>query len=190
MVADETEIIMKFARVLAIVGAAALAVSGCMVIESLEQPYEAEKGKAFTTTVVARTPEAGEDVEEETLAYGVLGVSVPYGWTVEKIKTVEGDIKPDWKKVPPGKITGDPTYAGDEGYPWTYFITKDKYSNIEHANMRFTAEIEIKPGSTGYYELGYISGTADEIGNDEYSPSWGTNEVNGGSVIFKRIWVE
>jgi|GEM_PF-2004534 len=180
---------MKFARVLAITGAAALAVSGCMVIESLDQPYEAVKGETFTTTVVARTPEAGEDTEE-TFAYGVLGVSAPYDWTVEGVQTIEGDIRPEWRNVPPGKITADPGYAGDEGHPWTYFITDEKYSTIEHANMKFTAMIGIKPGSTGHFELGYVSGTAEEPEGGEYAPSWGTNEVNGGSVIFKRIWVE
>jgi ABC-type phosphate transport system substrate-binding protein len=180
---------MGYAKILPIIVAVVLAVSGCMVIESLDQPYEAESGKTFKTTLVARTPEAGED-EEETFAHGVLGVSVPYDWDVEEVKTVEGEIKPEWKQVPPGKITADPGYAGDEGHPWTYFITDDVYSTIEHANMVFTAEVKIKPGSAGYFELGYVSGTTEEPEGGEYAPSWGTNEVNGGQVIFKRIWVK
>lgn len=84
--------------------AAAFALAGCMVIQYLDQPYEAKAGSPFNTTIVARTPEAGED-EEESFVYGVFGFSVPPGWAVEEIKTVEGDINPRWLAIPDGSVT-------------------------------------------------------------------------------------
>lgn len=52
-------------------------------------------------------------------------------------------------------------------------------------------DVKIKPASAGYYELGYVAGTADDADEEGfYSPNWGTNEVNGGQVVFKRIWVK
>ena len=181
---------MKFARMLAVIGAAAFIASGCMVIESLDQPYEAEVGKKFITTIEARTPEAGED-EEETFAYGVFAFSLPPGWEVTGVKTVEGEIKPKWKELPGAEVISYNEYEGDEVYPWTYFKTGDKYSTIEHANKTFTAEVTIKPTTSGHFELAYLSGTTEDPDSaGDYSPSWGTNEVNGGSVIFKRIWVK
>lgn len=181
---------MKLARTVVLVGLTVFVVSGCMSIVSLDQPYEAEAGKEFITTIEARTPEAGED-EEETFAYGVFAFSVPSGWVVTGVETIGGDIKPNWKKIPSAKVVSYNEYEGDEVYPWTYFKTDDKYSTIAHANKTFTAEVTIKPSSSGHFELAYLSGTTEDPDSaGDYSPSWGTNEVNGGSVIFKRIWVE
>jgi hypothetical protein len=181
---------MGYAKILPIIAIVVLLVSGCMVIESLDQPYEAESGKAFTTTLVARTPEATED-EEETFVHGVLGFSVPPGWEIESVKTVEGEIKPGWVKIPPGGVTTEVMYGGEGGYPWTFFRTDERYSTIEHANKAFTAEVKIKPSSAGRYELGYVSGAAEGAdASGKYSPDWGYNEVNGGQVVFKRIWVK
>ncbi|UCE26387.1 MAG: hypothetical protein JSW52_08500 [Candidatus Coatesbacteria bacterium] len=183
---------MRFARTAALIGLSAFIVSGCITIVSLDQPYEAEAGKEFTTTVELRLAESGGEEEPETFLYGLLGFSVPKGWEITEVKTVKGkDIKPKWVECPDTDITDAPGYGGEGNYPWTYFISREKYSSKTSANMGFTIEVKIKPAAKGRFELGYASGTADGPGESgEYTSSWGANEVNGGSVVFKRIWVE
>ena len=169
---------------------------GCMQIISLDQPYEGKVGKEFVTTITVRTPEAEEPAEgeepTETFSYGVLGFEVPDGWEVTGIETVEGELSPKWNRVPAENVDPGVGYEAETAYGWTLFMTEESFSSIEQAKKTFTVEVKIKPAEAGQFELGYASGAVDvdSVDNVPFTPNWGNNEINGGSVIFKRIWVK
>ena len=167
-----------------------------MQIISLDQPYEGKAGKEFVTTITVRTPEADEPAEgeepDETFSYGVLAFAVPEDWEVTGITTVEGELSPKWSAVPSANVDAAVGYEGDVPYGWEVFKTDDSFSSIEQANKTFTVDVKIKPAGKGQFELGYSSGAVDvdSVESVPFTPNWGTNEINGGSVVFKRIWVK
>lgn len=181
---------------MAITALVALLAAGCMQIISLDQPYDAEKGKEFVTTITVRTPEADEPAEgeepTETFSYGVLAFAVPSDWEITGINTVKGELSPKWSAVPAASVDAAVGYEGDVAYEWKVFMTDDSFSSIEQAKKTFTVDVKIKPAATGQFELGYASGAVevDSVASVPFTPSWGTNEINGGSVIFKRVWVK
>lgn len=194
-----------------------LMAAGCMQIITLDQPYDATAGKDFVTTITLRTPEAEEPAEgeepTETFSYGVLAFAVPDDWDITGIKTTGGEISPTWSPITAPTVDSGIVYEGDVAYIWKMFKTDESFSSIEQASKTFTVEVSIRPPAPGKYELGYASGVIDKdsfspdggygdsgeetgsVSSEDSSfpsitPYWGTNEVNGGTVIFKRIWVQ
>ena len=186
---------MRYLSLITAAAMAAILAVGCMQIISLNQPYEAKNGKEFVTTITVRTPEAEEPTEgeepTETFSYGVLAFAVPDDWEITRIATVEGELSPTWSAVPSADVDAAVGYEGDIAYGWKVFTTDESFSSIEQAKKTFTVNVGIKPAGKGKFELGYASGAVDvdSVESVPFTPNWGTNEVNGGSVIYKRIWV-
>ncbi|MCP4229106.1 MAG: hypothetical protein GY771_03025 [bacterium] len=187
---------MRYLSMITAIATAAILAVGCMQIISLDQPYDAKVGKEFVTTITVRTPEAEEPAEgeepTETFSYGVLAFAVPDDWEVTGIKTVEGELSPTWSAVPTDVVDPAIGYDSEELYGWKVFLTDESFSSIEQAKKTFTVDVKIKPAAKGMFELGYASGAVEveSAASLPFTPSWGTNEVNGGSVIYKRIWVK